>query len=172
LWVQAQRHPGGGAGWISCFAPLRTYVRDIGGDWRQGFEYAWQQPNSEPDEGPGLTWRQLAPRHWSGTWETKIRGTVTATLKAGSPTCASRTGPASHPSPPSAGRHRRRCTGGDRRGVGGEVTHSDRQIWAIIPSSGPPPAGSGYAQGWPGGSAGVRGRKVASSAPSRLSNSA
>ena len=34
----------------------------MGGDWRQGVEYAWQQPNSEPDEGPGLTWRQLAPR--------------------------------------------------------------------------------------------------------------
>jgi hypothetical protein len=31
----------------------------------------------EPDEGPGLTWRQLDTRHWSGTWETKIRGTVT-----------------------------------------------------------------------------------------------
>jgi hypothetical protein len=25
----------------------------------------------------GLTWRQLTPRHWSGTWESKIRGTVT-----------------------------------------------------------------------------------------------
>jgi hypothetical protein len=31
----------------------------------------------EPDEGPGLTWRQLARRHWSGTCATKIRGTVT-----------------------------------------------------------------------------------------------
>jgi hypothetical protein len=31
-----------------------------------------------PDEGPGLTWRQLDARHWSGTWNTKIRGTVTA----------------------------------------------------------------------------------------------
>jgi hypothetical protein len=43
------------------------------GDWRNGFEYAWQ----EPDEGPGLTWRQLSSRDWSGTWESKIRGTVT-----------------------------------------------------------------------------------------------
>ena len=25
----------------------------------------------------GLTWRQLTPRHWSGTWETKIHGTIT-----------------------------------------------------------------------------------------------
>jgi hypothetical protein len=24
-----------------------------------------------------LTWRQLTPRHWSGTWDSKIRGTVT-----------------------------------------------------------------------------------------------
>jgi hypothetical protein len=49
----------------------------VGGDWRRGFEYAWQEPDPEPDEGPGLTWRQLTPRHWSGTWDSKIRGTVT-----------------------------------------------------------------------------------------------
>jgi hypothetical protein len=47
-----------------------------GGNWRDGFEYAWQTPDPEPDQGPGLTWRQLDARHWSGTWETKIRGTV------------------------------------------------------------------------------------------------
>jgi hypothetical protein len=49
----------------------------VGGDWRDGFEFAWQAPDPEPDEGPGLTWRQLTPHHWSGTSETKIRGTVT-----------------------------------------------------------------------------------------------
>jgi hypothetical protein len=49
----------------------------VGGDWRDGFEYAWQAPDPEPDEGSGLTWRQLTPRDWSGTWATKIRGTVT-----------------------------------------------------------------------------------------------
>jgi hypothetical protein len=49
----------------------------MGGDWRDRFEYAWQAPDPEPDEGPGLTWRQLDTRHWSGTWGTKIRGTVT-----------------------------------------------------------------------------------------------
>jgi hypothetical protein len=47
------------------------------GNWRDGFEFAWMRPDSEPDEGPGLTWRQLTPGHWSGTWATKIRGTVT-----------------------------------------------------------------------------------------------
>ena len=55
----------------------QTYVRIVSGDWRDGFEYAWQAPDVEPVEGPGLTWRQLTPRHWSGTWESKIRGTVT-----------------------------------------------------------------------------------------------
>jgi hypothetical protein len=30
-----------------------------------------------PTKVPGLTWRQLAPRDWSGTWASKIRGTVT-----------------------------------------------------------------------------------------------
>jgi hypothetical protein len=44
------------------------------GDWRDRHEYAWQAPDPEPDEGPGLTWRQLTPRHWSGTWGSKIRG--------------------------------------------------------------------------------------------------
>jgi hypothetical protein len=43
----------------------------VGGDWR-GFEYAWQEPAAEPDEGPGLTWRQLTPRHWSG-WPDPLR---------------------------------------------------------------------------------------------------
>jgi len=36
-----------------------------------------QQPDPEPDEGSGLTWRQFPPGHWSGTWASKIRGTVT-----------------------------------------------------------------------------------------------
>jgi hypothetical protein len=49
----------------------------VGGDWRDRFDYAWQQPAPAPDEGPGLTWRELTPRHWSGTWESKIRGTIT-----------------------------------------------------------------------------------------------
>jgi hypothetical protein len=47
-----------------------------GGKWHRGFEYAWQT-RPVPDEGSGLTWRQLTPRHWSGAWETKIRGAVT-----------------------------------------------------------------------------------------------
>jgi hypothetical protein len=37
---------------------------------------ARRHPTANPDEGPGLTWRQLTPRHWSGTWDSKIRGTV------------------------------------------------------------------------------------------------
>jgi hypothetical protein len=49
----------------------------VGANRRDGFEFAYMQPDPEPDEGPGLTRRQLTPRHWSGTWATKIRGTVT-----------------------------------------------------------------------------------------------
>jgi hypothetical protein len=45
----------------------QTYVRTVGGDWRDGFEHAWRAPDSEPDEGPGLNWRQLTLSHWSGT---------------------------------------------------------------------------------------------------------
>jgi hypothetical protein len=50
----------------------------VGGDWRDGFEYAWQTPDPEPDEGPGLTWRQLDARNWSGSWNSKLHGTITA----------------------------------------------------------------------------------------------
>jgi hypothetical protein len=50
----------------------------VGGDWRRGFRYAWQEPNPEPDEGPGLTWRQLDGRNWSGSWNGKLHGTITA----------------------------------------------------------------------------------------------
>jgi hypothetical protein len=50
----------------------------LGGDWRDRFEYAWQQPDPEPDEGPGLTWRQLDAHHWSGSWNGKLHGTITA----------------------------------------------------------------------------------------------
>jgi hypothetical protein len=50
----------------------------VGADWRAGFEYAWQSPDPGPDEGPGLTWRQLDARHWSGSWNGKLHGTITA----------------------------------------------------------------------------------------------
>jgi hypothetical protein len=77
--------------------------------------YAYMRPDPNPTRAPGLTWRQLTPRHWSGTWETKSAAPSPATATAGSPTCGSRTRPASHPSPPSAAsppstRHRSRPT--------------------------------------------------------------
>jgi hypothetical protein len=59
------------------YHPSQTYVRVMPGNWRPGARYAHQLPDPEPYEGPGLTWRQLAPRHWPGTSDSKIRGTVT-----------------------------------------------------------------------------------------------
>jgi hypothetical protein len=50
----------------------------VGGDWHRGFAYAWQTPDPEPDEGPGLTWRRLNPPPLVRHLETKIRGTITA----------------------------------------------------------------------------------------------
>jgi hypothetical protein len=47
-------------------------------NWRSGFKFAWQEPDPEPDEGPGLTWRQLTPGDWSGSWNGKLHGTITA----------------------------------------------------------------------------------------------
>ena len=49
----------------------------MAGNWRDGFEYAWQAPDPEPDEGPRPHLAATHPRHWSGTWDSKIRGTVT-----------------------------------------------------------------------------------------------
>jgi hypothetical protein len=50
----------------------------VGSNWRDGFEYSWQTPDPEPDECPGLTWRQLDARNWSGSWNGKLHGTITA----------------------------------------------------------------------------------------------
>jgi hypothetical protein len=88
-----------------CPDPPQTYVRRRAGDWRRGFDYAWQTPAPQADEGPGLTWRQLTPplvRHL-GLEDPRHLSPATA----GSPTCVSRTRPASHPSPPSPIRHGR-----------------------------------------------------------------
>ena len=35
------------------------------------------QPDPEPDEGPGFTWRETGTNYWSGPWGSTIRGTVT-----------------------------------------------------------------------------------------------
>jgi len=48
----------------------------MGGDWRRGFEYAWRAPDPEPDEGPGLTWRETGANYWSGSSGSQPRGTV------------------------------------------------------------------------------------------------
>jgi hypothetical protein len=46
-------------------------------DWRRGFEYAWQAPDPEPDGGPRPHLAATHPRHWSGSWNGKLHGTVT-----------------------------------------------------------------------------------------------
>jgi hypothetical protein len=48
----------------------------VDGDWRDGFEYAWQAPDPEPDEGPYLTWRETSTNYWSGSSGSQPRGTV------------------------------------------------------------------------------------------------
>jgi hypothetical protein len=45
------------------------------GSWRDGFKFAWQQPDSEP-EGPGLVWRETGANYWSGSSGSQPRGTV------------------------------------------------------------------------------------------------
>jgi hypothetical protein len=98
----------------------QTYVRVMGGNWR-GFEFAWMRPVPEPDEGPGLTWRQLTPGTGRGPGRRRSGAPSPSTPTAGSRTSGSRTRPASRPSPPSAAttpwrRHRSRRTRCGRRG--------------------------------------------------------
>jgi hypothetical protein len=38
-------------------------VRAVAGNWRDGFEFAYMQPDPEP-EGPGLVWRETDPDYW------------------------------------------------------------------------------------------------------------
>jgi hypothetical protein len=44
-------------------------------NWRDGFKFAWQLPDPEP-EGPGLVWRETSADYWSGSWRSQPRGTV------------------------------------------------------------------------------------------------
>jgi hypothetical protein len=53
----------------------QTYVRVMGGNWRDDFEFAHLTPGPEP-EGPGLVWRETGRNHWSGSWGSQPRGTV------------------------------------------------------------------------------------------------
>jgi hypothetical protein len=46
-------------------------------NWRAHVQHAYELPDPAPDAGPGLTWRQLTSHHWSGTWASRIHGTVT-----------------------------------------------------------------------------------------------
>jgi hypothetical protein len=47
----------------------------VASNWRDGFQFAWQRPDPEP-EGPGLVWRQTGANYWSGSWGGQPRGTV------------------------------------------------------------------------------------------------
>jgi hypothetical protein len=92
-----------------------------------------RHPDPEPDESPGLTWRQLDTRRWSGTWATKIRGTVTrdsegwlAYLRLEDPP-----GPSPITTVADSRRWRRRRSPPTRCGRRGDPR---RQIWARCPS--------------------------------------
>jgi hypothetical protein len=50
----------------------------MGSNWRDGFQYDYMQPDPEPDEGPGLTWRQLTPAIGQGRGMGNCSGTITA----------------------------------------------------------------------------------------------
>jgi hypothetical protein len=81
-------------------------------DWRHGFDYAWQTPAPEPDEGPGLTWRQLTPATGQGRgtgsstgaitaeadgWLAYVRGVMAFYTQSLQPTVSQRSANAQHP---------------------------------------------------------------------------
>jgi hypothetical protein len=83
-------------------------------------------PDPEPDEGPGLTWRQLTPRHWSGFRNGKLHGTITTDGDRWLAYVRLEDPPGLSPIT-TVGRHRRRGTDRDRRGVGVPLTDHGMQ---------------------------------------------
>jgi hypothetical protein len=47
----------------------------MGGNWRDGFEFAYVRSDPEP-ERPGLVWHETGAAYWSGSWGSQPRGTV------------------------------------------------------------------------------------------------
>ena len=49
----------------------------MGSNWRRGIRFAWLELDRAPDEGPRPDLAATHPGHWSGSWNTKIHGTIT-----------------------------------------------------------------------------------------------
>jgi hypothetical protein len=82
----------------------------------------------EPDEGPGLTWRQRDARNWSGSWNGKLHGTITADGDRWLAYVRLEDRPGLAPIT-TVGRYDtvEEAQVAYRRGVGGEVIHADDQ---------------------------------------------
>ena len=92
------------------------------GDWRRGFEYAWQEPETpNPTRAPGLTWRETSANYWSGSWgepasrhrHARIVDQPVGCLRAARGPARTLTHHHRRPI-----RHGRGGAGGDRRGLG------------------------------------------------------
>ena len=122
---------------------LQTYVRAVGGDWRDQFEYAWQAPDRDPDEALGLLWRETGANYSSGSSGSQPRGTVmletsglwVANVRLEDP----RPRPASHRSPPwvDSTRWRRRRSPPTRCGRRGDPRLSPVRyaLWSLAVAS-------------------------------------
>jgi hypothetical protein len=92
--------------------PLRTYAIRMFVLWVVTDETASSTPGRHPTpnltKAPASPGGNSPPGHWSGSWTASSMARSPPRLTAGSPTCASRTLPDSHPSPPSAGSPRSR----------------------------------------------------------------
>jgi hypothetical protein len=51
---------------MTCHTPDANVCSCWVSNWLNGFNFAWQLPDSEP-EGPGLVWRETSADYWSGS---------------------------------------------------------------------------------------------------------
>ena len=95
-----------------------------------GFEYAWQAPDPEPDEGPGLTWRETGANYWSGS----SGSSASRHRHARDIGSLGRVPAPRGPARPLADHHRRPLrhgrggAGRDRRSMGSPVAHLGKRV--------------------------------------------
>ncbi|MGH2474494.1 MAG: hypothetical protein ACRDIL_04460, partial [Candidatus Limnocylindrales bacterium] len=75
----------------------------MGSNWRSGIRFAWLELDRQPDEGPRPDLAATHPGHWSGSWNTKIHGTITRDGNGCVAYLCLEDPPACHPSRPWAG---------------------------------------------------------------------
>jgi hypothetical protein len=104
----------------------QTYVRVVPANWRSDFRFAWQGTRPRTRRGPRPHLAATHPRHWSGFRNGKLHGTITTDGDRWLAYVRLEDPPGLSPIT-TVGRHRRRGTDRDRRGVGVPLTDHGMQ---------------------------------------------